>query len=81
MQKDSDIPATNESIADRKSEFVAVSGGQETTSAEGLLLTAYILMWMFVFGFVFLSVKRQAKIDRRLDELETELKRLDSQQG
>ena len=74
-------PDFTETVGDRKSEFVAVSGGQESTSAEALLLTAYILMWLFVFGFVFLSTKRQAKLDQRLGDLELELKRLDNQQG
>lgn len=74
-------PTVGETAQDRSREFVAVSGGEETTSAEALLLTAYILMWAFVFVFVYLGIKRQSKLDRRLGELETELRRLDGQNG
>jgi CcmD family protein len=80
MNQQNQIDAA-ETVADRSSEFVAVTGGEQTTSAEALLVTAYILMWMFVFAFVFLGIKRQAKLDARLSDLEGELERLDNQQG
>ncbi len=65
------------SVSDRKSEFVPVSGGQETTSAVGLLLTAYVLMWAVVFGFVWLTAGKQKRLDARLRHVEKALARLD----
>lgn len=65
-------------VEDRSTEFVPVTGGQETTSAEALLLSAYIIMWALVFGFVWLSVRRQRKIDARLDDVERALQRADA---
>jgi len=61
------------SPSDRSSEFVPVSGGQETTSAAGLLITAYVLMWACVFALIWLSLKRLSSVDRRLADLERQL--------
>jgi hypothetical protein len=61
-------PTTPES---RSTEFVPVTGGpQETSSAEALLITAYVLMWAILMGFLFLTFRRQAAVDKRLGELE-----------
>ncbi len=57
-------------VADRSTEFVATTGGEETTSAEVLLVAAYILMWALVLGFVWMSWRRQSKLDTRIDNLE-----------
>lgn len=65
-------------VEGRSTEFVPVTGGQETTSAEALLLSAYIIMWALVFGFVWLSVRRQRGIAARLDDVERALRRADS---
>jgi hypothetical protein len=54
----------------RSAEFVAVQGGGETTSAASLLIAAYLLMWGLVFFFVFLSWRRQARVETRIAELE-----------
>lgn len=61
------------SVSDRSTEFIATTGGAETTSAESLLITAYILMWLLVFGFVWASWRRQNRLDSRLDDLEKAL--------
>jgi hypothetical protein len=66
-------PATSATLADpssRSTEFVAVEGGGETTSAASLLIAAYVLMWGLVFAFVFLSWRRQARVETRISELE-----------
>lgn len=60
---------------ERSTEFVPFSGNEETSSAGTLLVVAYILMWAMVFGFLFLSWRRQKKIDARLGELEQALKK------
>jgi hypothetical protein len=64
-------PTTPES---RSQEFVSVSGGPtETTSAESLLIAAYVLMWVILMGFLFVTFRRQAAVDQRLAELERTL--------
>ena len=57
----------------RSTEFVAVQGGGETTSAATLLVTAYLVMWALLLGFVFLSWRRQGRVETRLSELEKAL--------
>jgi CcmD family protein len=54
----------------RATEFVAVQGGGDTTSAATLLIIAYIVMWGLLLGFVFLSWRRQGRVETRLSELE-----------
>jgi hypothetical protein len=59
---------------DRSQEFKAVTGGNnETSSAEGLLITAYVLMWAILMGFLFVTFRRQAAVDKRLTDLERAL--------
>ncbi len=54
----------------RSTEFVAVQGGGDTTSAATLLVTAYLVMWALLLGFVFLSWRRQGRVETRISELE-----------
>jgi CcmD family protein len=54
--------------------FEPVKGGQETSSAEGLLVTAYLVMWALLFGFLFLGWRRQGKVEGRIDALERSLR-------
>jgi hypothetical protein len=69
-----DVPAPSPlAPGERSTEFVAVEGGQDTTSAEALLVTAYALMWALVLLFVFMSWRRQQRIEGRLAELEKQL--------
>src|SRR6478736_6548980 len=63
------------SVGDRSTEFVAVQGGGEGASASGLLVAAYIVMWALVFGFVWLTSRRQRALDGRLAELEAAVRR------
>jgi CcmD family protein len=65
-------------VADRSSEFVAVQGGGETSSAAGLLTAAYIIMWLLVFVFVWLTSKRLKGVSARVEELESALKKADA---
>jgi CcmD family protein len=60
-------PATPEG---RSTQFVPVEGGADTTSAEALLVTAYIVMWALLLGFVFFTWRRQQRLERRVGELE-----------
>jgi hypothetical protein len=49
---------------------IAGAGGQETSSAEALLVTAYLVMWALLFGFLYLGWRRQGQVEKRLAALE-----------
>jgi len=57
----------------RSTEFRAVEGGGEQTSAASLLVAAYVLMWALVLGFLLLSWRRQGQVETRISELEKAL--------
>jgi CcmD family protein len=57
----------------RSTEFVAVQGGGDTTSAAALLVAAYLVMWALLLFFVFLSWRRQGRVETRISELEKAL--------
>jgi hypothetical protein len=54
---------------DRSTEFVAVEGGRETTSAEALLIAAYGLMWAALLAFVLLTWRRQRVLESKIRHL------------
>jgi CcmD family protein len=60
---------------ERSTEFVAVQGGTESTSAEALLVVAYLIMWAALLGFVFLTWRRQSRLETRLGDLDARLKK------
>jgi hypothetical protein len=63
--------------AERSTEFVPTQGGApEGTSAETLLVAAYLLMWAALIGFLWLSWRRQGRIEGRISELEGTLRRV-----
>ncbi len=59
-------------------EFVPVEGGGDTTSAEALLVIAYIAMWLLFFAFLLLTHRRQRSLNRKVTELEQALKKAES---
>jgi CcmD family protein len=61
---------TSQDPNQRSSEFQPVTGGEETTSGEALLIAAYVIMWMLVFGFVWTSWRKQLGLGERLARLE-----------
>ena len=65
--------------ADRSQEFVPVSGGEETASAAGLLIAAYLSMWAALLALVWTSWRRQRGIDRRLERLERSIEAADAE--
>ena len=71
-------PATTGAPGDRSTEFVAAQGGEETTSAEALLVAAYLVMWAILFGFLLLGWRRQQRVDQRVSELEKALTKVEN---
>ena len=68
------VPAAPES---RAAQFVPVSGPeQETTSATTMLVTAYVLFWLMLLAFVWLTWRRQERLSHRLAQLESQLAKL-----
>jgi hypothetical protein len=59
---------------DRSTEFVAVQGGNEGTSAESLLVAAYLLMWAALIVFVFLTWRKQGALEKRVERLDREVR-------
>jgi len=72
---------TQTTVADRSTEFLPVEDSKETSSAAGLLTAAYIVMWMTVFVFVWLTSRRLGGMQSRLDDLEAALKKADRLEG
>jgi CcmD family protein len=69
---------TETAPSDRSTEFVAVEGGTETTSAGTLLVIAYLVMWAILAGFIVLSFRRLLGLSQRLDTLEKNLAKADA---
>jgi CcmD family protein len=72
------VAQETKTVADRSTEFVAVQGGEETSNASGLLTAAYVIMWLTVFAFVFFTSRRLGRMKRRVDDLETALRKADA---
>lgn len=70
--------STLQSAPQSPTEFVPVAGGADTTSAEALLVIAYIAMWCLFFGFVALTQRRQRTLTEKVSELEQALKRAEA---
>ncbi len=68
------VPASPES---RAAQFVPVSGPElENTSASTMLVTAYVLFWLLLLVFVWLTWRRQQRLSLRLGQLESEITKL-----
>ncbi len=59
----------------RGTEFRAVEGGAETMSGGTLLVEAYAALWLILLGLLFVSWRRQSRIDARVAELERAMSR------
>lgn len=73
-------PETTETTpADRAQEFRPVEGGGSSggPAASSLLVTAYVLMWALLFGFLVTTWRRQQALDRRLNDLEKAVAKAD----
>lgn len=54
-------------------EFVPTTGGEETTSASAMLVTAYVVFWMIVLAFIAMAWRKQRQLSQRLDQIEKSL--------
>lgn len=54
---------------DRSTEFRAVESG-ESHSGEVLLVQAYAVLWVILFGFLWIMFRKQSAIDTRLAALD-----------
>lgn len=55
---------------DRSTTFQPVEGGGEMRSGATLLVEAYAVLWVILFGWLVLLWRRQHAQNRRIDELE-----------
>lgn len=62
-------PSTQESLEGFRSDV----GGGNTTSAEGILVAAYLVFWVLAFGFIATTWRRYRQVSSRLDALEADL--------
>lgn len=66
---------TGKAPEDRSTQFVPVQGGNESTSAEGLLVAAYLVMWAALVTFIFLTWRKQGTLEKRIERLDDALKK------
>ena len=70
-----DTPAPSKAPEDRSTEFVAVQGGNDGTSAESLLVTAYLVMWAALLAFVFMTWRKQGALEQRIAKLDETMRK------
>jgi hypothetical protein len=74
-----DTPAVSTSPEGRSAEFIAVTGPQaDTTSATTMLVTAYSLLWLILFGFGWMTWRRQQRLNERLQVAESRVAKLNA---
>lgn len=64
----------------RSTEFRPVEK-TEVRSGEVLLVEAYAVIWVILFGLVLFSFRRQKRLDSRIDELTQELAKVKRAKG
>ena len=67
---------SDEAAEDRAASFQAVSGGvQEDVAGGPLMLLAYALVWLVVFGYVFRINRLQRGVEANVERLERSIAR------
>ncbi|MCC6524755.1 MAG: CcmD family protein [Polyangiaceae bacterium] len=73
------VPSGSASAVDdpdaRNESYRPVAGGGNTRSGELLLIEAYAVIWLVVFGVLWLSLRRHKQLAARIDKLEADLGR------
>jgi CcmD family protein len=67
------VPTSSTAPDDRSSGFTAVEGGTEVRNGTVLMVEAYAAIWLILFGFIWLTYRRQRKLDSRIVDLENAL--------
>jgi hypothetical protein len=79
MSEQQEVPgvsATSMTVQDgRAADFRPVVTGAETTSGEGLLVAAYIVLWMILFFWLYRVWTRQNAMGKRLSDLDAAIDR------
>lgn len=73
--------AAPQSPDSRATSFQAVQGEPEHYSGEMLLVSAYALVWVFLFAWVAFVWRKQNALDGRLDDLEREIAKADANEA
>jgi CcmD family protein len=68
-----DADQAQQSPDSRSTTFQAVQGEPEHYSGEALLVSAYAIVWLVLFGWIALVWRKQNALDVRLLDLEREL--------
>lgn len=66
--------ASTDTADSRATTFQAVEGG-ETRSGEVLLVEAYAVLWVILFGWLLLMWRKQTRLSARIEELDRALDR------
>ena len=64
----------------RSTSFQAVQGEHEHYSGEGLLVSAYAVVWIVLLAWVAIAWRKQGALDARLRDLEREIDKATAQQ-
>ncbi len=59
---------------DRATSFQASEGAQETRSGEVLLVEAYAVMWLILFGFLAAQWRSHGRLEAKLVDLEARIR-------
>lgn len=78
-----DVPPNDppKTADDRSTTFQAVEPGKEQYNGNTLLVTAYVLVWALVLGYVVVLWRKQAALGARLAGLESAIVRAEKKLG
>jgi CcmD family protein len=64
------VTAAPETPEGRDTGFRTVAGGPEIASGSTLLVEAYAFIWLLLFAFIFMSWRRQSRLESKIADLE-----------
>jgi hypothetical protein len=71
MMQESNAKAPDE----RAATFQASEGAQETRSGEVLLVEAYVVLWLLLFGFLASQWRAHGRLEAKLADLESRIRK------
>lgn len=72
-QQEAPVPKPSSSPDDRNEAYRATEGGGVNQSGTLLLTEAYAAIWLLVFVMIVRSMRKQTKLDARIDELRKDI--------